>query len=70
MQPASPTAADLRNLLFAQCEQFGSQRAWARSRGISVSLVSLTLAGKRDMAPAIANALGYVATTIYTKAGA
>lgn len=51
--------AGVRQILFAACEQAGGQRAWARQHGVSVSLVSEVLSGRRSAAKsiAIANAL-------------
>lgn len=53
-------AEAIRSLLFAQCEQAGGLRAWARRHGVPVSLVSETLSGRRPPGEAIANALGFL----------
>jgi hypothetical protein len=45
--------------LFARCEQRGGVRAFARSAGISPSLISETLSDARPVGEAVLNALGY-----------
>jgi hypothetical protein len=42
------------------CECAGGQSAWARVAGIPPSVVSETLARKREPSEAIANALGFL----------
>jgi len=52
------TGESLVAMLRSQCEQ-SSQREFARQAGLSETLVSLVLSGKRPMTASIAKALGY-----------
>ena len=53
------TDHQLVNLLAKRCENAGAQSAFARKHGVSETLVSLTLAGKKPVGKTIAKALGY-----------
>lgn len=57
------TAADIRALLFAACEQAGGIRKFAMQRGISPSLISAALNGDRDISSTVAIAVGYMPVT-------
>lgn len=41
------TAEDVRAMLRRQCDEAGSQTAWARAKRISIPVVSMALSGKR-----------------------
>ena len=53
------TDHQLVKLLAERCENAGAQSAFARKHGVSETLVSLTLAGKKPVGKTIARALGY-----------
>jgi DNA-binding transcriptional regulator YdaS (Cro superfamily) len=61
------TSADLVNALSQSCDSAGSQSAWARKVGVSVSQVCDTLAGRREPSESIINALGYSRVTRYVQ---
>jgi hypothetical protein len=54
------TARQVVGLLNCECAGWGAMTAFAVRHGIPVSVVSETLAGKREVGEAIANALGLV----------
>ena len=54
-----PFAAS-RTILAEQVELAGGQAAWARKHGIPRSVVSETLARRREPSEVVINALGYV----------
>ena len=53
------TDHQLVKLLAKRCDNAGAQSAFARKHGVSETLVSLTLAGKKPVGKTIARALGY-----------
>lgn len=59
------TEPDVLRVLSQRCELAGGQAAWAQRHGISRSVLCETLAGKRGMSEAIANAAGFVRVTRY-----
>ena len=52
------TIDELLEMLSAECEAVGGQRAWAEQHGVSKSHVSDVLSRKRDPADLICKALG------------
>jgi DNA-binding transcriptional regulator YdaS (Cro superfamily) len=52
------TVDDVKNLLIAQCDQAGSQKAWASRHGLSEGYVCDTIRGRRAPGGAILRALG------------
>ena len=59
------TEADVIRALSQRCELAGGQAAWAGQHGIARSTLCETLAGKRGLSEAIANAAGFVRVTRY-----
>lgn len=59
------TEPDVLRALSQRCELAGGQAAWAQQHGISRSVLCETLAGKRGLSEAIANAAGFVRVTRY-----
>lgn len=59
------TETDILRALSQRCELAGGQSAWAARHGISRSVLCETLAGRRGMSEAIANAAGFVRVTRY-----
>ena len=57
----------LRTLLRQKVREAGSMRAFARANGLSVSQVSLVLAGKSRAGPKTLTALGLTERRIYTR---
>ncbi len=57
--------ADVLRVLSQRCELAGGQAAWAAERGIARSALCETLAGKRGLSEAIANAAGFVRVIRY-----
>ena len=53
------TDRELVKLLARKCEDKGAQAAFAKARGVSPTLVCLTLSGKKPVGKTIAKALGY-----------
>ncbi|MBX9750454.1 MAG: helix-turn-helix domain-containing protein [Roseococcus sp.] len=60
---------DVCNRLEAACAKAGSQRAWARSQGISEAQVSDILNARRPPAEAVLAALGLARRVIYVEVG-
>ena len=60
------TEDDARRLLREQCETAGGQRAWARRHKLSAAYVSDVLSERRDIGPAICEALGLEKVIKYT----
>lgn len=54
------TKTEILRRLSACCVQSGSIRKFAKSRGISASLLAATLAGDRDVSTTVAVAVGYM----------
>ena len=52
------TADQVRAFLRAECEDAGSQKAWAATHGLSTAHVADVLGGRREPAAAILAALG------------
>lgn len=48
---------EIRKILLDHCREFGSQRGWAASHGLSASYVSDILGGRRAPGPKILRAL-------------
>ena len=61
------TLDDVRKLLRKACESAGSQQAWAEANKISPAYVSDVLVERREPGPAILDALGLKATTVYVR---
>jgi hypothetical protein len=59
------TEAQVRELLRRNCQEAGSQQAWAALHGLSAPYVSDVLGGKRAPADAILGALGLQKVVIY-----
>ena len=59
------TIDDVRGLLRKSCRAAGSQQAWAEKHKISPAYVSDVLVERRDPGPAILEALGLRAETVY-----
>lgn len=59
------TESDVVRALSRQCELAESQAAWATGKGIPRSVVCETLAGKRGLSEALANAAGFVRVIRY-----
>ena len=62
------TPEDMRAVLAAAVKAAGSQRKWAAHTGCDQGDVSKVLAGRMQMPGPMANALGYVAQTVYFRA--
>ena len=61
------TRVDLLKLLSRGCDKAGGQSAWAAKHDIARSVVSDTLAGRREPSEAIINALGFVKVVRYVQ---
>jgi hypothetical protein len=59
------TAADVRSVLKDACN--GHPSRWARENGLSHTVVSLTLSGKREPSPGVLDALGLAKVTSYER---
>jgi hypothetical protein len=59
------TETDVLRALSQRCDLAGGQKAWAERHGVARSVVCETLAGKRGLSEAIANAAGFVRVTRY-----
>lgn len=59
------TADEVRALLRTEIEKVGTAKAWAELHGVSITLVSDTVNGRRDPAQAIMRGLGLERQTIY-----
>lgn len=59
------TADQLRSELVTQCKHAGGVRQFALAKGVSHTLVSLTLSGAREPAETIANAVGFMRLVSY-----
>lgn len=59
------TADEVRTLLRTEIEKAGTAKAWAATHGVSVTLVSDTVNGRREPAQAIMRGLGLERETIY-----
>lgn len=57
----------MRALLRRECDQAGSQKAWADKHGLSGAYVSDVLQGRRDIGDSIVKALGLRAETVYRR---
>ena len=58
---------DLRKMLRDACEAAGSQKAWAKANGLSITYVSDVLAGRREPGKGIAQAFGFKPITVYVE---
>ena len=59
------STTEMRRLLREACKAAGSQRAWAKAKGMSDAYISDCLAGRREPGESIAKALGYRPVTMY-----
>ena len=57
---AAKTGRQLLTELMTAIHQAGGQHKFARQRGISQSILSLTVTGRRGIDESVANALGYI----------
>lgn len=55
-----PSHQWMRERLASACQEAGGQRAWGRKHGVSQGQISDVLAGKQELSPAMANALGFL----------
>ncbi len=53
------TEMDMRHMLHQRCVEAGSQRAIARTFGMSEAQLSNMLGGREGISDAVANAMGY-----------